>query len=135
MYIMQFQYKLLVPDFMTDDDTYVVANSYEILILISVEKMDNWICFSMCFFLYFWSSCWLSLFYLISWQAYTCFFIRSISSYFYLQIKSLWHLSSLCFPEFCIAQGNKHLMQKSLISLWYLFISDGLDIYCLMPFQ
>ena len=41
MYIMQFQYKLLVPDFMTDDDTYVVANSYEILILISVKKMDN----------------------------------------------------------------------------------------------
>ena len=38
---MQFQYKSLVPDLMNDDDTYVVANSYEILILISVEKMDS----------------------------------------------------------------------------------------------
>ena len=115
MYIMQFQYKLLVPDFMTDDDTYVVANSYEIFSLICLEKMDNWIWLGMRFSLYFWSSCWLSLYYLGSSQTDTCFLVRNISCDFSLQIKALWHLPSLFFPEFCIAQRNKHLMQKLLI--------------------
>ena len=129
------EYKSLVPGLMTDDDTYVFTNSNETLTLVSLEKMNNWICFNMRFSLYFWSSCWLSLLYLSSWQTNTCFLVRNVPCDFLLQIKSLWHLLLLRFLEFCIAQGIKNLMQKFLISFLYLFISEALDIYCLIPFQ
>ena len=56
-----------------------------------------------------------------SWQTNTCFLVGNLLCDFSLQINFLWHLPSLCFPEFCIAPGNKHWMQKTcLFSSWFL---------------
>ena len=55
-------------------------------------------------------------------------FSKKLAVWFVLQIKSIWHLTSLCFPEFCISPRNKLWLQQ-----YFLFLA--LSICHLVSFQ